>query len=98
MSKLPTDLSSVTVVGLDLAKHVFQVHALDAVGNVVVARALWRKDELAFFAALPPAYGKPRNSLPKPPTSDNHIGIIESASNVHPSRATLPNPLKSLSP
>jgi len=26
MSKLSSDLSSVTVVGLDLAKHVFQVH------------------------------------------------------------------------
>lgn len=29
MSKLATDLSSVTTVGLDIAKHVFQVHAVD---------------------------------------------------------------------
>ena len=27
-----TDLSSVTTVGLDLAKHVFQVHALTLLG------------------------------------------------------------------
>jgi hypothetical protein len=46
-------LSSVTTVGLDLAKHVFQVHAIDAFGRVIVAKALRRKDVLAFFAQLP---------------------------------------------
>jgi hypothetical protein len=30
MGKSITDLSSVTTVGLDLAKHVFQVHCVDA--------------------------------------------------------------------
>ena len=30
MGKSITDLSSVTTVGLDLAKHVFQVHGVDA--------------------------------------------------------------------
>lgn len=40
MSKLPTDLSCVTTVGLDLAKHIFFVHAIDAEGKVVVAREL----------------------------------------------------------
>ncbi len=34
-----TDLSAVTTVGLDLAKHVFQVHGVDASGRVVVAKA-----------------------------------------------------------
>jgi transposase len=48
MGKSITDLSSVTTVGLDLAKHVFQVHAIDAFGRVIVA-----KDVLAFFAQLP---------------------------------------------
>ena len=46
-------MSSVTTVGLDLAKHVFQVHAIDAFGRVIVAKALRRKDVLAFFAQLP---------------------------------------------
>lgn len=31
MSKLPADLSSVTVVGLDLAKQVSQVQCVDAI-------------------------------------------------------------------
>jgi transposase len=53
MGKSITDLSSVTTVGLDLAKHVFQVHGVDASGRVIVAKALRRKDVLALFAQLP---------------------------------------------
>lgn len=53
MSKLAADLSVVTSVGLDLAKHVFQVHCVDAGGKVIVARALRRRDILPFFANLP---------------------------------------------
>src|SRR5260370_23030262 len=48
------DLSSVTTVGLDLAKHVFQVHGVDDLGRVVVAKAIRRKQVLEFFASLPP--------------------------------------------
>jgi hypothetical protein len=36
MGKSIIDLSSVTTVGLDLAKHVFQVHGVDASGRVVI--------------------------------------------------------------
>ena len=54
MSKVAADLSVVTSVGLDLAKHVFQVHAVDGGGKVIVAKALRRRDVLPFFAALPP--------------------------------------------
>lgn len=54
MSKIVADLSIVTSVGLDLAKHVFQVHAVDANGKMVVAKALRRRDVLPFFASLPP--------------------------------------------
>ena len=57
MGKSITDLSSVTTVGLDLAKHVFQVHAIGAFGRVIVAKALRRKDVLAFFAQLPECSG-----------------------------------------
>src|ERR1700737_1992059 len=53
MGKSITDLSSVRTVGLDLAKHVFQVHGVDASGRVIVTKALRRKDVLAFFAQLP---------------------------------------------
>ncbi len=54
MGKARVDLNSVTTVGLDLAKHVFQIHAVDADGKVVMATSLRRKDVLSFFAALPP--------------------------------------------
>lgn len=42
MSKLTADLSVVISVGLDLAKHVFQVHCVDASGKVIVANRLTR--------------------------------------------------------
>jgi transposase len=54
MGKIITDLSSVTTVGLDLAKHVFQVHCVDASGRVVVAKSVRRNKLLEFFASLPP--------------------------------------------
>ena len=54
MGKFITDLSSVTTVGLDLAKHVFQVHGVDAPGRVVVAKAIRRNKLLEFFASLAP--------------------------------------------
>ena len=44
----------VTTIGLDLAKHVFQVHAVDAAGKVIVRKALRRAQLLAFFAKLSP--------------------------------------------
>ena len=54
MGKSITDLSPVTTVGLDLAKHVFQVHGIDASGRVVVAKAIRRNKLLEFFASLAP--------------------------------------------
>jgi transposase len=53
MRKIITNLSSVTTVGLDLAKHVFHVHGVDVCGRVIVSKALRRKDVLVFFAQLP---------------------------------------------
>ncbi len=38
MGKSIKNLSSVTVVGLDIAKNVFKVHGVDAEGALVVAR------------------------------------------------------------
>ncbi len=54
MGKARVDLRSVTTVGLDLAKHVFQIHAVDADGKIVIATALRRREVLSFFDALPP--------------------------------------------
>jgi transposase len=47
-------MKEVTTIGLDLAKNVFQVHAVDRAGAVVVRRALRRSQVLAWFAKLPP--------------------------------------------
>ena len=44
----------VTTIGIDLAKHVFQVHAVDAAGRVVVRKALRRAQVLPFFTKLAP--------------------------------------------
>ena len=51
MGKSITDLSSVTTVGLDLAKHVFQVHSVDASGRVVVAKPI-RRNKLCWHFLL----------------------------------------------
>jgi transposase len=53
MGKSIKNLSSVTVVGLDIAKNVFQLHGVDAKGATIVARAVRRGQLLGFFAALP---------------------------------------------
>jgi transposase len=44
----------ITTIGLDLAKHVFQVHGCDAAGNCGVKRRLRRNQVLEFFAGLAP--------------------------------------------
>ncbi len=54
MRKSTRNLTAVTRVGLDLGKKVFQVYAVDAKGEVVVARKLTRGRLVAFFAELAP--------------------------------------------
>src|SRR6201747_788172 len=44
----------ITTIGLDLAKNVFQVHGVNATGQVVVRKSLRRSQMLPFFAKLPP--------------------------------------------
>jgi transposase len=44
----------VTTIGLDIAKSVFQVHGVDANGNVIVRRQIKRRYVLAFFQKLAP--------------------------------------------
>jgi transposase len=47
-------MQTVTTIGFDIAKSVFQVHGVDAEGNVAVRRQLKRRYVLAFFQKLPP--------------------------------------------
>jgi transposase len=51
MGKFIKNLSSVTSVGLDLAKNVFQVHAVDAHGAVIVAKPVRRASAEVFRLA-----------------------------------------------
>src|SRR5690242_3907227 len=44
----------VTIIGLDLAIHWFQVRGADANGQVVVRRRLWRCGVIAYFRSLEP--------------------------------------------
>ncbi len=44
----------VSTVGLDLAKNVFQVHAIDEAGEVIVRKALRRRQVMPFFSRLAP--------------------------------------------
>src|ERR1700745_2251745 len=46
-------MSEITTIGLDLAKHVFQVHGIDAQGRTVLRKRLRRGQVLAFFSRIP---------------------------------------------
>ena len=47
-------MQTVTTIGLDIAKSVFQVHGVDAAGQVIIRRQLKRRYMLAFFQKLRP--------------------------------------------
>jgi transposase len=64
-------MRAVTTIGLDIAKSVFQVHGVDAQGNVMVRRKLKRRYVVPFFQKLPPCL----------------VGIEACASSHHWSRA-----------
>jgi transposase len=47
-------MSQISTIGLDIAKHVFQVHGVDDEGAIVARRRLRRSEILNFFARLSP--------------------------------------------
>ena len=47
-------MQTITTIGLDIAKSVFQVHGVDVTGQVVMRRQLKRRYVLAFFQKLSP--------------------------------------------
>ena len=46
-------METITTIGLDIAKSIFQVHGVDAEGNVIFRRQLKRRYMLPFFQKLP---------------------------------------------
>jgi transposase len=54
-------MQAVKTIGLDIAKSVFQVHGVDAEGQMVIRRQLKRRYVLAFFQKLQPClFGQER--------------------------------------
>jgi len=47
-------MSEISIVGLDLAKQVFQVHAADEAGRCLLRKQLKRREVLGFFAGFAP--------------------------------------------
>ncbi|QKD19643.1 IS110 family transposase [Mesorhizobium sp. NZP2077] len=47
-------MEKITTIGVDNAKHLFQVHGINAAGATVTRRKLRRDDVVGFFEALPP--------------------------------------------
>jgi transposase len=47
-------MGEILTIGIDIAKHVFQLHGVDGGGEVVLRQRLRRGRVAAFFAALPP--------------------------------------------
>src|SRR5450756_1402950 len=47
-------MQTITTIGFDIAESVFQVHGVDAAGEVVIRRQLKRRSVLAFFQKLTP--------------------------------------------
>jgi transposase len=47
-------MQTITTIGLDIAKSVFQVDGIDAEGTVILRRQLKRRYVLVFFQKLPP--------------------------------------------
>ena len=48
-------MQTITTIGLDIAKSVFQVHGVDAGGQVIIRRQLKRRQVLRSFRSCRPA-------------------------------------------
>jgi transposase len=70
-------MQSISTIGLDVAKSVFQVHGVDATGQVTLRRRLKRRHVLAFFQKPPPCWWVSRRAPHRAigPASCRHWGI-----------------------
>jgi transposase len=70
-------MQAVKTIGLDIAKSGFQVHGIDADGQVVIRRKLKRRYVSAFFQKLPA-------SLVVQPSATGHRITFNTARTSHP--------------
>ena len=68
-------MQTVTTIGLDIAKSVFQVHGVDAAGQVLIRRQLKRRTVLAFFEKLPPCLVGVEACGAGPKTADRAVEV-----------------------
>ena len=54
-------MGDITTIGLDLAKSVFQIHAVDEASSVMMRKRLRRSQVLAFFAGISAVPRRPRS-------------------------------------
>ena len=54
-------MQSISTIALDIAKSVFQLHGVDAAGQVVLRRQLRRRHALAFFQDVVDVRGPARS-------------------------------------
>ena len=59
----------IVTIGLDIAKNVFQLHGVDAAGDVVLRRKLRRSEVGVFFSRLTPCELAPERPGHAPPLS-----------------------------
>jgi transposase len=71
-------MQAITTIGLDIAKSVFQVHGVDAQGEVIIRRQLKHRYVPAFFQKLPHAW------LASKPVRRHIIGHASSRRSVIP--------------
>ena len=89
-------MQTVTTIGLDIAKSVFQVHGTDATGQVLIRRQLKRRHVLSFFEKLPPC-------LVGRATSGSRLSVASAtiprrcSTPLRPTGATIPNSASALS-
>jgi hypothetical protein len=68
-------MQSISTIGLDIAKSVFQVHGVDAAGQVVIRRQLKRRFVQSFFEKLPPCHRSVRLIAPLVPRAASSWGV-----------------------
>ena len=58
-------MDEVSTIGIDIAKHVFQLHGVDGAGEVVLRRRLRRGQVVGFFAACRAVLSVSRLAAPR---------------------------------
>ena len=55
---------TISMIGLDTAKHVFQIHGVDAAGKAALKRKLRREEVIPFFERRSAARSSSRPAVP----------------------------------